>query len=186
MTGELRSALLRVLPFAVVLVFLLLRIKKGKLQVEGLYLNPPPSRGQFWLWTFGFLIFVLLIELLLNTLGILEVSHWHHPWYSSLIRIFGAVILAPLTEELVFRGIILGMLARKMNLHLAIFLQAVFFVLLHGFTYESSLNSNIGIVQGFVDASLYAYAKYHTRSLYTPMAMHMTGNIVATAERFIF
>ena len=73
-----------------------------------------------------------------------------------------------------------------LNIHFAIFIQACFFVLLHNFTYQNSLSSNIGIVQSLIEASLFAYAKYHTKSIYTPITMHMTGNFIATFERFIF
>jgi membrane protease YdiL (CAAX protease family) len=65
------------------------------------------------------------------------------------------------------------------------FLQAVLFVLLHNFAYENTVSSNIGIVQALIDASLFGYARYYTKSLYTPMLMHALGNAVAVFERFI-
>ena len=118
---------------------------------------------------------------------LLEITPWNHPLFASIIRIAGAVILAPIAEEFIFRGLFLNMLIkRKLNLHLAIFMQAVVFVLLHNFTYQNSLSSNIGIVQSLADAMLFGYAKYYTKSIFTPMAMHITGNAIATLERFAF
>ena len=187
MNSEIRSALIRVLPFAIILFILILRIRQKKINPQDLYLQKPVSIKRFLLWTIGFLIFVLGVEFVLYQFGILEIDKWNHPLGSSIIRIAGAVILAPIAEELIFRGLILNVLAkRKLNIHLAIFIQAVFFVLLHNFTYQNSLTSNIGIVQSLVDATLFGYARYHTKSLYTPIAMHMTGNFIATFERFIF
>ena len=139
------------------------------------------------LWTIGFLIFILLTEFIFYKLGILEIDKWNHPLYPSIIRIIGSVILAPIVEELIFRGLILNALSkRNVNLHFAIFIQAVIFVLLHNFTYENSLSSNIGIVQSLIDASLFGYARYHTKSIFTPITMHVTGNFIATIERFNF
>jgi membrane protease YdiL (CAAX protease family) len=97
----------------------------------------------------------------------------------------GAVVLAPVAEELLFRALILNFFTKKMAMPLAIALQAVLFVALHNYTYQNTFGSNLGIVQGLFDATLYAMARYHTRSIYTPIAMHMTGNAIATIERFI-
>jgi membrane protease YdiL (CAAX protease family) len=185
MNHEMRSALLRVLPFALVLFFLILLIRRGKLNRKDLFLTPPPSLKLFFLWTGGFLLFSFLVEYALYRSHLLEIDKWHHPSLMvSVIRITGAVLLAPVVEEMIFRGLILNILVRKLGLHPAIFAQAVIFVLLHSFTYENTSSANIGIAQGFVDATLYGYARYNTRSLYTPIAMHITGNLFATVERF--
>ncbi len=186
MNHEIRSALIRVLPFAVVLLILFLRIRQRKIDPKDLNINRPSSLTCFFLWTLGFLVFVLLIEFVFYSVGMLEVDKWHHSLYPSIIRIAGAVVLAPIAEELIFRGLILNLLVkRKLNLHLAVFIQACFFVLCHNFTYQNTLAGNIGIVQGLVDASLFAYARMYTRSIYTPITMHMTGNMIATLERFV-
>ena len=187
MNEEIKSALIRVLPFAVVLLVILIRIRQNKINPHDLSLNKPNSINHFLLWTVGFLIFIILTEFTLYKIGILEIDKWNHPLYPSIIRILGTIILGPIAEELLFRGLILNVLTkRNLNIHLAIFIQAVFFVLLHNFTYQNNLSSNIGIVQSLIDASLFGYARYHTKSIYTPMAMHMTGNFIATFERFIF
>jgi membrane protease YdiL (CAAX protease family) len=186
MDQELKTALLRVLPFLAVFIILVIRIRSGKINTEPLYLKPPRPASRFFLWVFGFLTLVLAIEFIFYQLGMLEVKRWNHPLLSSIIRITGAVILAPIVEELVFRGFFLGWLVKRINRHLAIFIQACVFVLLHNYTYQFTFATNFGIFQGLLDASLYAYAKYNTKSIYTPIAMHMSGNLVATLERFIF
>ena len=128
----------------------------------------------------------LPLNSLSDKLEILEIDKWNHTLIPSAIRIVGAVILAPITEELFFRGIFLHKLVGwKLNKHLAIFIQSCIFVSFHAFAYQNNLASNIGIVQTFVDATLFGYAKYQTKSIYTPIAMHMTGNLIATLERFI-
>lgn len=187
MNPEIKTALFRVLPFFIVLLVLLIQMKRKKINTEEIDLKKPLLMSRFFLWTIGFLVYILATEFLFYKLGILEVSHWDHPLGSSVLRISGAVILAPIVEEIIFRGLILNVLAkRNVNRHLSIVLQALFFVLLHNFAYENTLSSNIGIVQSFIDACLFSYARYHTKSLYTSMAMHITGNLIATIERFIF
>jgi membrane protease YdiL (CAAX protease family) len=187
MDEDLKSSLVRILPFLIlpVIIGILIRIKKIKPQ--DLFLNKPASTRLFFAWTIGFLVLALLVELLLYKLNILEIDKWNHALLPSIVRITGAVILAPVAEELIFRGLILYRLTQlKISRHLAVFMQAVLFVLLHNFAYENTVQSNISVVQTLLDATLFAYAKYNTKSLYTPIAMHMTGNLIATLERFIF
>lgn len=185
MNEEIRSALLRVLPFAVIIVILFIAAKKRKIDIEDLYVKKPRSIKNYLIWVAGFMLFVLLIEFAFYKLGILVIDKWNHPFYASIIRILGAVILAPIAEEIIFRGLLLSRLTKKANIHLAISIQACLFVLLHNFTYKNTLTSNIGIVQGFVDALLFGYARQYTKSIYTPITMHITGNFIATLERFV-
>jgi membrane protease YdiL (CAAX protease family) len=133
----------------------------------------------------GFFIFSLATEYLLFGCGLVSTNPWNHELLISIIRILGAVILAPIAEELVFRGLLLSKLNKKLNIHLAVLIQAIGFVLSHSFAYENTLESNVGICQVFVDACFYGYARHYTKSIYTPMAMHIGGNLMATLERFI-
>ncbi|WP_281635707.1 CPBP family intramembrane glutamic endopeptidase [Flavobacterium marginilacus] len=187
MNNEIRLALVRTLPFLIVICAVMILIKRGKFKSEELDLRKPQSIKYFLIWTIGFLLYSLLVEFLLYSSSILEIDKWNHSLSSSLILIPGAVILAPIAEELLFRGFILNLLnKKKINNHLAVLIQACFFVLLHNFTYQNTLSSNIGIVQSLVDAMLFGYARQYTKSLYTPITMHMTGNAIAVIERFIF
>ena len=186
MFEELRSALLRTLPFLIVICVVLIGIKRKKINPQDIDLKDSFRIRPFLFWTVGFLLYTLLTELTLNCFGLLSVNSWNHSLYPSLILIGGAVILAPIAEEFMFRGFVLNaMTKKKVNVHLAIFIQAVFFVLLHNFTYENTLSSNIGIAQSLIDATLFGYARKYTKSLYTPIAMHMSGNLIAVLERFI-
>ena len=186
MHDELRSAVLRTLPFLVVILVVAILIGRRKIRSQDIDLKKPDHLGSYLLWTVGFLVYALLIEFLLYARGILEISPWEHSLTPSILLIFGAVVLAPIAEELLFRGLILNVLIKKIgNKHIAILVQALFFVLLHNFTYENTLSSNIGIVQSALDAVLFAYARQYTRSIFTPITMHMSGNAIAILERFI-
>ena len=118
---------------------------------------------------------------------LLRVDAWKKSLLPSIIQIVGIVILAPTAEELLFRGLVLSKLIKAVvNKHLAITIIAALFVLAHHFTYENTMAGNIGIVQSFVDAVLFSYARFYTKSLFTSMALDSFGNAVAVVERFIF
>jgi membrane protease YdiL (CAAX protease family) len=186
MGSEITTSLFRVIPFAIVIIVFMVLLQRKKITKEMIDLQSPSSAPRFLVWWLGFLGLILVIEYMLSLFGLLEVSPWKHSSaLSSSIRIIGSIALAPVAEELLFRGIILYKLSKRMNRHAAIVIQASFFVLLHSFTYESSLSSTVGIVQGLIDASMFAYARYSTNSLYTSITMHATGNAIAILERFI-
>lgn len=186
MNTEITKAILKILPFILIILVIHFRIRQGKINPQDLSLAKPKSLGIFLSWIIGFLFFILGIEFILNQAGLLELTPWNHDVPTTILRILGAVILAPIAEELIFRGILLHVLEkRNLNRHLAIAIQALLFVALHNFAYQNTLSSNLGIVQSFVDACLYAYAKYSSKSIYTSIAMHSTGNMIATLERFL-
>lgn len=122
----------------------------------------------------------------LNYLGLYRASSWSGNVLPSAIKILGIVILAPVAEELFFRGIVLSKLQQwKVNRHLAVVLQAILFMVLHTAIFNYDIHANIAKAQLFTDSVLFAYARFHTKSLYTPIAMHATGNLVAVLEQFI-
>lgn len=179
------QALLRTGPFVLVLAVIALRVRQGRIEPAALDLRLPPA-GRFLLWWLGFLLLIAVTETALFSAGLLDVPPWRHALVPSLVRIAGMVALAPIVEELLFRGIALNWLRDRLpSFHLAAAVQAVAFVALHNFTYSGTLMGTIGIVQTFVDACLFAYARRHTGSLLTPIAMHATGNLIATAEMFL-
>src|SRR5262245_19342931 len=122
-------------------------------------------------------------ELLLYFNGALELGGFKHSGLDAALRIVGMILLAPFAEELLFRGLFLNFLTRRLkNPHLAVVTQAACFVALHAFAYSGTFASNVGIAQSFVDACLFAYARRNTGSIFTPIAMHMTGNTIAVIE----
>ena len=187
MNPDLKSALLRVIPFAIIIFIMMMRLKLKKSTREELYLVKPLSLTSFLWWCGSFLILILVTECILYRFGLLEIVKWNHPPVGSVIRITGAVLLAPVAEELLFRGLFLQKLTSwNINKHLSVAIQSAVFVLMHNFTYDHTTSAKIAIAQGFMDACLFAYAKYQTKSIYTSMVMHSTGNLIATLERFIF
>lgn len=92
----------------------------------------------------------------------------------QIVTAIATIIVAPITEEFIFRGFILQRWGVKWNLPFALIVSSVGFGLLH-------LNpiglSVFGLVMGLL------YIK--TRSLFVPVAAHMLNNIIATVMTYL-
>ena len=89
----------------------------------------------------------------------------------SFIGFIAVVIIAPFSEEILFRGLILGELAKCFNMHIAIILQAVLFGVMHG--------NIIWAVIAFLSAVLYGYFIRKYENIFTPVAGHMSVNLLS-------
>ena len=87
----------------------------------------------------------------------------------SFIGFITVVIIAPFSEEILFRGLILGELAKCFNMHIAIILQSVLFGVMHG--------NIIWAVIAFLSAVLYGYFIRKYENIFTPVAGHMSVNL---------
>lgn len=126
----------------------------------------------------------LALELLLYRFQLWEVRKWEYALPTVLIRAIGILILAPLVEEILFRGVLLAFLQRKgLAVYMAIVLQALVFVAFHGGLMAGTTAAYIGNSQLFFDGILFGLARHHTTSLYTPGTMHFIGNSIAIIER---
>lgn len=184
--NELSKILLRTLPFVFIIIALTIRVKKGKLSKDELGLKTPDTKFKAVIWCASFLIFCIATELTLHHFRLLEVKTYEFKILTSSVRILGMVLIAPVAEELLYRGLFLSkLIGFKINKHLSIFLLSILFVVAHSFAFENTLMSKIGIVQTFLDSTFFAYARLNTKSIYTPIIMHMTGNLIATFEMFL-
>ncbi len=85
--------------------------------------------------------------------------------------IFLAIVLAPVSEELLFRGILLPALAKRFGLCAAILVQTALFALLH-----LHIPSLIPLLVLSVTLSL---AYLYTASIFVPIIMHMIFNAIS-------
>ncbi|NJN48863.1 MAG: CPBP family intramembrane metalloprotease [Alkalinema sp. RL_2_19] len=91
------------------------------------------------------------------------------PNISRAMTFVTLIIAAPLTEEVIFRGILLQRWATKWNMPIALILTSALFGILH-------LNFIGAGVLGLVAGVLY----YQTKSLWTPVALHAINNTIAS------
>lgn len=181
--SDMANALLRVAPFLVLMAVIGFRVRQGRFPASSLDLRAPPRWSTALAWWGAFLAYMLVVEVLLYRAGLLELGGFHHQGLPAAVRILGMVLLAPVAEELFFRGVLLNLLHQKLGRwQLAVIIQAALFTLLHNFTWRGDAMGGFYAVQSFVDAMLFAWARRGSGSLATPMAMHATGNTIAVLE----
>ncbi|MFZ3129595.1 MAG: type II CAAX endopeptidase family protein [Desulfosporosinus sp.] len=93
-------------------------------------------------------------------------------WYSLILNLVLAGVLAPLVEETLFRGVIFGSLQAYFGKWISAVLSAMIFSALHFQNYGFFPRFVLGMVL------VYLYDKY--KSLYPAIALHGLNNIVAT------
>lgn len=93
----------------------------------------------------------------------------------SMAVILSSVLVYPILEELVFRGIVLEHLLQKVPAWAAIGISSLWFGLYH-------LNPE-QIVGTFVLGGLFAYLYYRTRSLWLPIIAHVFNNLLVSLFR---
>lgn len=88
---------------------------------------------------------------------------------SSLIYlILTLCISAPIIEEIVCRGIILGGFLKKFSPNFSIFLSALIFAVMHGNIHQG--------INAFILGLFFGYIYYKTKSLYLTMFCHFINN----------
>ena len=97
-----------------------------------------------------------------------RVSGSFTPQAGVLWLVLGICIMAPLTEELLFRGIIQGEFRRVMPEPAAIVLQAVLFAAYH----MQPVQSAYALIPGLLLGMAYAWS----RTIWVPILMHMSFN----------
>lgn len=186
MAPDTRSTLLQVGPFAVALLLLTVAIGKGRIPREFIGLHPPTTSGS-WRWVVGFLVYSLAVEAgQYAYTGHGPAAPWTYALPVLLVRAVGILLLAPIVEELLLRGVLLAVLRRRhVPVLLAIGLQSLVFTVLHLGALSASWAGALGVGQILVDGLLFGAARSQTGSLYPAMAMHLVGNGIAVAERVL-
>lgn len=90
---------------------------------------------------------------------------------NPLYLIISACIVAPIIEEIVFRGIVLGGMLKKYSPKVAITISALLFAILHGNIHQG--------VNTFLLGLILAYVYYKTRSIYLTIFCHFVNNASA-------
>ena len=96
---------------------------------------------------------------------------------SPLLSFFAVVILAPVFEEILCRGLILGTLKKVMPKWYAIVISASIFGIIHGNPIQFIYATAVGILLGWL------YTKYE--SILVPMLCHLAFNLISTLVGYI-
>lgn len=88
-------------------------------------------------------------------------------WLSGITGLLLMVVLAPVVEEIIFRGFVYRMLREQWGVWVSVAVSSVFFSLLH-----HGLIVSPQLVGGIIFALAYEW----TKSLWVPIALHMGAN----------
>lgn len=97
---------------------------------------------------------------------------------SPIILILSLVVVAPIYEEIIFRGILLKGMANKINPKIALVISALFFAVVH-------LNIPQGI-NAFLLGMVIGFIYLRTGSIYLSIFAHLTNNFLAITVSSIF
>ena len=118
--------------------------------------------------------------LMLVVFGILVVGGWltieTSPWQAlDVTAVILVAVVVGFNEELAFRGYIMQRLGQAWGMPLAVAASSILFGLVHVLNPNASA---LGIVSVCISGLLYACAYLVTRSLWLPVGLHMSWNIV--------
>jgi membrane protease YdiL (CAAX protease family) len=97
---------------------------------------------------------------------------WSYSWLA--VELICAGIVAPIAEEIVFRGIILQALLKKYSLGVAIIMTSLLFSIFH---FDKS------VLSAFIHSVIFSVVAVRFSSLYAPMLIHGLYNLMATILR---
>ena len=178
MTGELAplgpTFLKDLIPVAgITCAFLIARRSNLSLRDDVGLKSPRPAEAAIWI--------VLLAAWMLGSNYFLE---WRGPWdftawrsaplVVAALRVLGIVILAPISEELIFRGLFYRYFSHtRLGVPFTVVLLAAGWTVLH----NSYLPNPVAVV--FFAGLMLGAARWRTKSLYISIAMHMIFNAYA-------
>ena len=172
------------LPLVFAAALLCNRARASKLPLRQLLGIKKPLREIFFGVSAGILMMpvAMLLTFLTSTLAIrmgfeqppaqwltLSLMHPETTLAAKTIAAIGAVVAAPLTEELLTRWALAGWLTQRMSTAVAALITAAFFALLH-----LSIISSLGL---FALGLLFAALYFRSGSLLTPIAAHAAFNL---------
>jgi uncharacterized protein len=189
------AALLTEIPMLIVVYVRL--IMPGAVTWTELGLRPLPLRA--WL-PIGIgaglvgLVVVGVVGAVLSQIGLQQNQIEHEfgfvrtegPVAFVLVLIFAAVV-APIVEELFFRGFLFGLYRRRQPVWLAYIASSVLFTLLHLIPGQMNLTQMAGLSIGiFLLAMLLAWLYQRTGSLYPGMLAHAVNNATGLILFYVF
>ena len=135
------------------------------------------KRGWFAKLAAGWGLGVLLM---LVVFGILVAGNWvtieRAPWQPlDLAAVMMVAVVVGFNEELAFRGYIMQRLGQALGMPLAVAGSSILFGLVHLVNPNATV---LGVLSICLSGLLYACAYLVTRSLWLPMGLHMSWNIV--------
>ncbi len=133
------------------------------------------------MWIIVWIEWIAVTEFLIRTLDLDQAQPWpSYPIVIVILRVLAIGIAGPMAEELVMRGCVLHLLQRTLlGIYGAIAVISLGWAALH---YSYGIGTMLLIV---VDGVLFGTARVHSKSLWTPIAMHSLGNMISIGQSLI-
>jgi membrane protease YdiL (CAAX protease family) len=167
-----------VYSIATILIVWVVSRVRGLSWVSDFHLIWPPWQ-EITTWLIIWSGWIAVAEFFSNKLGLPRPTRWGSRSRAVLItRIVTLVIISPIGEELVFRGVLFQeLVALNLGPTGSTVISAGLFALFH---FQYGWKQNVLI---FVDGVVYAISFYHSDSLLLPILMHSAGNLYAVFQR---
>lgn len=178
------TTFIRLAGFALALTILLIVMRWRKMEMKSALALNTPKLKDILLYGSLFLLWIGLTEFVTYKLGLLETGQWKgFTTAHILLRGLSICVVAPIVEEIIFRGLLFTRINNRLGLKAALFIPAVVFALLHLKLGDGNGNENVFVIITFVDALYYGFVRYKTNSIYITMILHAFGNFIAMTER---
>lgn len=142
-----------------------------------------PKWKEVLLWAVLFAILILIEEFVSKQFGNETINSWVGKYSigEMVLRTIGIVILAPIAEELVLRGLLYARIEKTSLKYVgAIIIPAIIFSLAH-----IQYAENLTFVIIFIDGLFLGLARYSSKSVILTIILHSLANIGAVVEKFI-
>ncbi|MFT4660974.1 MAG: membrane protease YdiL (CAAX protease family) [Patiriisocius sp.] len=163
--------------FGISAVFLCVRFKKGSKIKDYLALNIPDIK-QVLLWIGIMILFLFSFEYAAKFFPDLESDFMQKVMESTtkpVMLLISIGIIAPIFEELIFRGFLYkGLEQSRLGPHAAVWITSILFAIIHT---QYSLSIVILIIPM---ALVMGYSRMYTKSIWTPILLHIFNNSLTT------
>lgn len=166
---------------ALSIVLIIFVSKRKKLSLKDDLGLKVPKLHIILIWLILFVALIYLDSYLYSLFSDSEIDSWKDKYSLSekIIRGFAIVILAPVAEELIFRGILYWRIRQTPLKNIgAIVIPAILFSLIH--VQYSDLIA-LGII--FIDGLFYGLARHYSKSVLLAILLHSLANLGAILER---
>jgi membrane protease YdiL (CAAX protease family) len=180
MTPLLRDTLLRLVVPGVGIGIMLAAARMRNLSLSGDLGIRLPTFTQALVWSLIFSGLLIAEEVIWKAAGLPQPEPWGPQYAATVkaIRAIAMVTVAPISEELLFRGLLYNAIAKTALMRPgAVFITAIAFAALH---YQYTLGELLFVL---ADGFFYGVARYVTGSTILTMLLHMMGNSYAAYER---
>jgi membrane protease YdiL (CAAX protease family) len=170
------------LPFVAAVMAVALILRQGCPARE--YLAIRNARARNWiLWPLALAAFSMGADALLYTLDIDPVAPWMTDVYNSATcfscLMIAVVLIAPLIEELIFRGFVFTGIQARLGSFWAVIFSSLPWAIIH-----LQYREWYFIVLIFMLGLLFSIARWRTNSVLVPVAMHMFQNAMASVQMY--